>query len=207
LLKVGLTGGIASGKSVVADMLAARGVHVLRADELAHSLMEPGQPVYNKVVEHFGRDILGPDRRIDRKKLAEKAFGNTPSGGRVEELNRIVHPAVIRRQEQWMDEIGRADPQAIAVVEAALIVEAGVAGHFDRIILVTCRPEQRVDRFAKRLGLERHAAETEVARRMAAQMADEQKRAAAHYIIDNSGSLADTEKQVEKLYRELRAQT
>jgi dephospho-CoA kinase len=204
LLKVGLTGGIASGKSLVGKMLVARGAHVLQADELAHRLMEPGQPVYEAVLKEFGEGILTSDGSIDRKKLASAAFGEAGQQSRVQALNRIVHPEVIRRQEEWMSEVGRSDAHAIAVIEAALIVEAGVADHFDKIVLVTCRPEQRLERLAQRLGLDRNAAEAEVARRVAAQLPDEQKRALAHYVLDNSGSVDDTEKQVDALYGELR---
>ena len=203
MLKVGLTGGIASGKSVVADMMAARGAHILHADQLAHRLMQPGEPVYRSVVERFGKGILAPDGGIDRKKLAAEAFGRAGRPGRIEELNRIVHPAVIREQQRWLSEIGQADPHGLAVVEAALIIEAGVAGQFDKIVLVTCRPEQRAERIAQRLGLDMAAAQAEVARRMAAQMPDEQKRALADYVIDNSGSLAGTAEQTGRIYREL----
>jgi dephospho-CoA kinase len=206
LLKVGLTGGIASGKSVVADMMAQRGALVLHADQLAHRLMEPGQPVYQSVVEHFGEGILQADGRIDRQKLAAAAFGEAGRPSRIPELNRIVHPAVIREQEVWLSEIGKCDPHAVAVVEAALIVEAGITGYFDKIVLVTCRPEQRAARLAQRLGLDLRAAEAEVARRMAEQVPDEQKAAFADYVIDNSGALADTAEQVAHVFGELKQQ-
>src|SRR5205085_10488571 len=128
VLRVGLTGGIACGKTLVSDMLAARGAHVIQADQIAHELMQPGQPVYDEVVRRFGREILESDGKISRPKLAEAVFGGGDHGrSRIQELNRIVHPAVIRRQEEWMDDVGRLDPNAIAVVEAALIVEAGAA--------------------------------------------------------------------------------
>jgi dephospho-CoA kinase len=204
LLKVGLTGGIASGKSTVGEMLARRGAHLLQADEIAHRLMQPGQPVYEAVVREFGREILDGDGNIDRQKLAAEAFGGTGRTARVNELNRIVHPAVIRRQEAWMEEVGRRDPHAIAIIEAALIFEAGVASHFDKIVLVTCRPEQRAPRLASRLKLDIRAAEGEVARRVAAQMPDNEKAKAADFVVDNSGTRAQTEQQVEQILRELR---
>src|ERR1700693_603260 len=131
MLKVGLTGGIASGKSVVGEMLVALGAHLVEADRISHQLMLPGQPVYNEVVRHFGGGILNPDLSVNRAKLAEAAFGSPGIPSRVQELNRIVHPSVIRNQEEWMEETGRQDPQAVAVVEAALIVEAGAAKRFD----------------------------------------------------------------------------
>jgi dephospho-CoA kinase len=209
VLRVGLTGGIACGKTVVGEMFAARGAHFIQADRIAHELMQPGCSVYNQVVLHFGRDILQPDGRIDREQLAHVAFGQPASGGspsatRVEELNRIVHPAVIAAQEKWMADIGRREPHAIAVVEAALILEAGVGHSFDRLVVVTCSHEARRQRFAQRLHLDKEAAEQEMERRMAAQMPDEEKLRRADYVIDNSGSLADTERQVDKIMQELR---
>ena len=129
MLKVGLTGGIAAGKSVVGEMFVALGAYLVQADAIAHQLMQPGEAVYYEVVARFGREILAFDGTVDRARLAEAAFGSGAESrpSRIEELNRIVHPAVIRRQEEWMEEVGRRDPQAIAIVEAALMLEAGVA--------------------------------------------------------------------------------
>jgi len=208
LLKVGLTGGISSGKSVVGEMFVALGVAVIDADHIAHALMQPGQGVYAEVVRHFGVGILNPDRTVNRSRLAEAAFGppNQNDRSRVQELNRIVHPAVIQRQEEWMNEIGRKQPQAIAMVAAALIVEAGAAKRFDRLIMVTCQPEQRFQRWANLRKVDQEAAAREVTRRMAAQLPDEEKIKLADYVIDNSGSLDNTQKQVKGVYEELRRQ-
>jgi dephospho-CoA kinase len=206
LLKVGLTGGIASGKSVVGEMLAAMGAHVVQADILAHELMQPGQPVYEEVVRRFGRGILEADGRVNRPRLAQAAFGNPASGApsRIKELNQIVHPAVVNKQDEWMAEIGRREPEAVTVVEAALILEAGAAERFDRLIVVTCRPEQRVRRWARKMRIEEESARAEVSRRMSAQLPDEKKTEAADYIIDNSGSIDDTRRQVSEVYTKLR---
>ncbi|OLB19895.1 MAG: dephospho-CoA kinase [Acidobacteriales bacterium 13_2_20CM_55_8] len=208
MLKVGLTGGISSGKSVVGEMFVALGVAVIDADHIAHALMQPGQGVYEEVVRHFGVGILNPDRTVNRSRLAEAAFGppNQNDRSRVQELNRIVHPAVIQRQEEWMNEIGRKQPQAIAMVAAALIVEAGAAKRFDRLIMVTCQPEQRFQRWANLRKVDQEAAAREVTRRMAAQLPDEEKIKLADYVIDNSGSLDNTQKQVKGVYEELRRQ-
>ena len=193
-------------------MFAARGAHVIQADRIAHELMQPGGPVYNQVVLHFGRQILQPDGRINRQKLAQAAFSAPPPGGgtttapRVEELNRIVHPAVIASQEEWMADIQRRDPHAIAMVEAALILEAGVSHRFDKLVVVSCSHDVRLQRFAQRLHLDVETARQEMERRMAAQMPDEEKARRADYVIDNSGSLADTERQVDKIMLELRKQ-
>ncbi len=200
MLKVGLTGGVACGKSTVGEMFVARGAKLIKADEIAHRLMRPGQPVYQEIVKHFGRGIVHEDGTIHRQKLAEAAFG----GGRVEELNRLVHPAVIAHQERWMEEEGGRHRDAVVIVEAALILEAGVQKRFDKIIMVTCRPEQKAARFAARQGVSEEAARQEVERRQAAQRPDEEKVRAADYVIDNSGSREQTERQVESVYRELR---
>lgn len=216
MLKVGLTGGIASGKSVVGEMLVAHGAHLVQADRIAHQLMLPGQPVYNEVVRHFGGGILNPDLSVNRAKLAAAAFGSaTPAAegkppaaatSRIQELNRIVHPAVLRSQEEWMEEMGRQDPHAIAIVEAALIIEAGAAKRFDRLIVVTCSDDQRIARFAARQKLDLDAARKEVERRMAAQLPEAKKVKTADYVIDNSESLDHTREQVRQLWEKLRSE-
>jgi len=209
MLKVGLTGGIASGKSVVGEMLVALGAHLVQADRIAHQLMLPGQPVYNEVVRHFGGGILNADLSVNRAKLAEAAFGSmaAPAASRVQELNRIVHPAVIRSQDEWMEEMGRQDAHAVAIVEAALILEAGAAKRFNRLIVVTCNEDQRIARFAARQKLTLEAARKEVERRMAAQLPEAEKIKAADYVIDNSGSLDQTREQVEQVWKQLRARS
>jgi dephospho-CoA kinase len=211
MLKVGLTGGIASGKSVVGEMFVALGAHLVQADRIAHALMQPGEPVYNEVVRHFGRGILNPDGSVNRGKLAEVAFGpaNAPESSRasrIEELNRIVHPVVLRSQEEWMRAIGLQDPLAVAIVEAALILEAGAGKSFDKLVVVTCDPEQRAVRFAARQRVDLDTARKEVARRMAAQMPDEEKVKAADYVIDNSGTLPQTRELVRQVWIQLNAE-
>jgi dephospho-CoA kinase len=213
LLKVGLTGGIASGKSVVGEMFVALGAHLAQADKIAHELMLPGEPVYNEVVKHFGGAILNPDLSVNRAKLAEIVFGTkqvsvggvlAESASRVDELNRIVHPAVIRAQEEWMEEVGRQDRNAVAIVEAALIVEAGAAIGFDSLIVVSCSEEQRAARFASRQKLPLDQARKEVERRMASQLPDAEKIKLANYVIDNSGLLEHTRGEVKRIWDELR---
>jgi dephospho-CoA kinase len=206
LLRLGLTGGIACGKSSVGEMFVKLGAHLIQADGVAHKLIQPEGSVYKEVVRCFGPAILNSDGTVNRPRLAEVAFG-TPGGAppRVKELNEIVHPAVIDHENKWMAEIGRRDPNAIAIVEAALILESGAAERFDHLIVVTCRPEQRIQRFARRLGVSEKAARAEVTRRMAAQIPDEEKIKAADFVIDNSGSLDATEQQVREVFIKLRS--
>jgi dephospho-CoA kinase len=206
MLRVGLTGGLACGKSTVAKMMADRGAHVVEADKVAHELMTPGQSVYDEVVRLFGRKIVNEtDGSIDRKKLAEIAFGS----GRVQELNAVVHPAVIEHQQEWMEELARRDPHAIAVWEAALILEADVSGRFDKLVVVTCKEDQKIDRYVHRAikagagPLAEISLRQEAQRRIAAQIPDEDKIKVADHIIDTSGPVSATEKQVEKLMKEL----
>jgi dephospho-CoA kinase len=200
MLRVGLTGGIACGKSTVAKMFAELGAQVVDADVLVHELYRPGQEVYSELIKSFGREIVRPDGEIDRIKLAAAAFDR----GRVEELNRIVHPAVIRQQEQWMRETAAKDPDAIVIVEAALILEAGAGSRFDKIIVVSCRPEQKVERLARRAGLGQTEARAEVERRTRAQLSDEEKARRADYVIDNCGPIEATRGQVQRIYAELK---
>lgn len=203
MLRVGLTGGVACGKSVIGEMFAKHAIKVIQADLVAHQLMQPGEPVYKEVVAHFGREVLNPDGTVNRPKLAEAAFGGGTGTSRIQELNRIVHPAVLARQDAWMDDIGRANNHAVAMVEAALILEAGARERFDKMVVVTCRPEQRVERLAKRMKIGPESARREVDRRMAAQLSDDEKVKAADFVIDNSGSLDATEKQVATVAAEL----
>jgi dephospho-CoA kinase len=211
LLRVGLTGGIAAGKSTVGEMFVALGVHLILADEIAHQLMQPGQAVYRGVIRHFGREILHGNGTINRARLAEIVFGTPPSEtvekpSRSQELNQIVHPAVIEYHDRWMQEVGRSDSQAVAMVEAALLLEAGAGKSFDRLLVVTCRPEQRIERWARCRNVDPESARKEVARRMAVQLPDEEKIKSADYVIDNSGSLDATRQQVGWIYRELQEQ-
>jgi dephospho-CoA kinase len=204
MLKVGLTGGIACGKSVVADLFAARGAHVVKADEIAHRLMRPGESVYTTVVEKFGKEILDPSGSINRQKLAAIAFA--ADRPRIEELNRLVHPAVVAEQDRWSEQIARQDPAGIAMVEAALIFEAGLRGHFDRIVVVVCDPEQKIQRLASRTGIGLAAARTEVERRSRAQWPDADKVHLADMVIRNNGPLEETAQQVERVFAELKRQ-
>jgi len=204
MLKVGLTGGIATGKSLVSGMFRELGVHTIDADQIAHELMNPGEKVYDEVVRRFGKEVLNEDGTVNRNRLAELAFDQKRP--RIYELNSIIHPGVIERYEAWMDDIGRREPDAIVMLEAALLLEAGLRRRFDRVIVVSCKPQQRIDRWESRLKVDSETARREVTRRMMAQAPDEAKIQAADYVIDNSGSVEDTRKQAQKIYEALASQ-
>ncbi len=195
MLRVGLTGGIASGKTTVAAMFRARGARILEADRIAHRVMGPGQPAYDEIVRAFGKEILSADGTIDRKRLGAIVFADA---ARREQLNRIVHPRVIEEQERELARIAAEEPGAVAMVEAALLVEAGYHKRLDKLVVTWCRPEQQLERLLAK-GLSREDA----ARRIAAQLPPEEKRRLADFVIDCSGSLAETEKQVERVWQAL----
>jgi dephospho-CoA kinase len=192
MLRIGLTGGIGSGKSTIAAMLREMGVPVIEADDLAHEVTQRGEAAYDEIVNSFGKEILQENGEIDRPRLAEAVFG---SKEKLDRLNRIVHPRVLERAEKWLGE-RRREGAAIAVVEAPLLMEAGFHRRFDRLVVVWCRREQQEERLGSR-GMEQEDAE----RRMAAQMPVEAKKRLANDLIDNSGTLEETRRQVEQLVR------
>ena len=200
-LKVGLTGGVACGKTTVGEMFVRHGAHIIQADKVAHLLMQKDSPVYLQIVKAFGPGILSEDGNISRPRLADAAFGSN----RIPELNSIVHPAVIAAEDEWMRLVLEENLRGVAIVEAALILEAHAEKRFDKLITVTCTYEQKVERFAARHGLAPAAARVEVERRMKAQLSDEEKVRAADYVIDNSGSLSQTQQQVGVIWGELSA--
>ena len=204
MLRVGLTGGVASGKTTVARMMEARGAYVIQADVIAHDLMKPGQAAYEEIIKRFGQSIVNKNELgvIDRARLGAIAFGE----GRNTELNEIIHPAVIKRQNEWMEEIGKKDPMSIAVVEAALILEAGVNGRFDRLVVVDSPVQERSRRFLQRateLGISEADASVRFESIRSAQLPDADKLKAADFVIDNSGPLVQTESQVAALMEQL----
>ena len=200
MLKVGLTGGIASGKSTVAEMFRARGCPVIEADRLAHSLMAPGQPAHDEIVREFGRSVLATDGSIDRSKLAAVVFADRAKLAR---LNQIVHPRVIAASEAEFARLGQEHPGGVAIVEAALLVEAGYYRQLGKLIVTWCRPEQQLERLLARGRLSRQQAQ----RRLTAQMPPEEKRGYADFVIDTSGTLASVETQVGSVLEELRRLT
>jgi dephospho-CoA kinase len=196
MLKVGLTGGLACGKSLVGDALARFGCLLIRADELGHQVLAPGGEAYAAVVREFGKEVLGPSGEIDRKRLAARVFGQPLA---LERLNALVHPPVLRREEQLIAEFARRAPNGIAVVEGAILIETGSYRRFDRLILVTCAEEQQIARAMHRDG----ASEDDVRARLNAQMPLSEKRKFADFVIDASGTKENTLRQARAVYDEL----
>lgn len=196
MLRVGLTGGIASGKSTVAAFLRDRDYQVLDADALAHELLEPGQDSYKEVVREFGVEILSPGGAVDRRKLGAIVFSDSEKR---ERLNRILHPRIHDVVVKWFEALDRPSGPEMAFEEAALILEAGAQRDLDCVIVCWCRPEQQLERLKER-GFSQRDAEL----RIAAQMPLDQKRNLADEVIDCSRSLEDTERQVILLLEKLK---
>jgi len=204
MLRVGLTGGIATGKSTVVGMLRELGCRVLEADKIAHRMIEPGAAAYDGVVREFGRGILLPDGRVDRPRLGAIVFADSEKLAR---LNSLVHPPVLAAQEQELAAIEKAEPHAIAVVEAALLIEAGFHRKLEYVVVTWCTSEQQIERLTRqdvKLGARRALTLEEARLRIAAQMPVEEKRRMADEEIDCSGSLEHTREQVIALCAKLR---
>jgi dephospho-CoA kinase len=198
MLRVGLTGGIASGKSTVGRMLGELGCRVIDSDRITRQLFEAGSPVNAAVAEAFGPRVVASDGTIDRKILGELVFENTELR---QKLNSIVHPAINQRQSEFLAQAAAEDSHAIGIVEAALIVEVGTYKNYDKVIVVTCSPKIQRERLRERSGLTPQQIET----RIASQMPLEEKIKVADFVIDNSGDIGKTRQQVEEVYRQLRA--
>lgn len=198
MLRVGLTGGIATGKSTVGMMFVELGCHLIDSDRITHQLFEPGQAVHNAVVNEFGKRILAPDGTIDRRILGEIVFKEDPQARA--KLNSLVHPAVIRRQQDWLKEMEEKDPGGIAIVDAALMIEVGTYKNYDKVIVVTCSPEVQKQRLLARSGL----SEDQIDARIRSQMPMEEKVKYADFVIDSSGDRSDTRRQVEEVNSKLR---
>jgi dephospho-CoA kinase len=197
MLRVGLTGGLACGKSFVGHELAELGCYLIEADKLGHEVMRPGAEAYAAIVREFGPEVVAEDGLIDRRKLSALVWDHPD---RLARLNSFVHPAVWAREQQRMSEIAQAHPQAIAVVEAAILVETGSYKTFDKLIVVTCTAEQQMERAMHRGSYSRQ----EVLARIGRQLPIEEKLRLADYVIDTSGSKENTQEQVRTVYASLR---
>jgi dephospho-CoA kinase len=198
MLKVGLTGGIATGKSYVIGVLRELGCEVLDADTVAHQAIEPGQPAYHDIVAEFGPTVLSEAGTINRAVLGALIFADAAQRAR---LNAIVHPRVFEAQSSWLAGLAARDPQAIAVVDAALMIETGSYKRFDRLVVVYCEPQLQLERLMARNQLTREQAEA----RIGAQLPSAEKLKYADFSINTSGSFADTRQQVEALYQQLKS--
>ncbi|MGQ9633560.1 MAG: dephospho-CoA kinase [Bryobacteraceae bacterium] len=197
MLKVGLTGGLATGKTFVGQALADLGCRLLQADQIGRQVMEPGGVDFAEVVREFGLEFLARDGSFDRKMRAGIVF-EAPE--RLAALNRLVHPWVIRRENEWLERLAAEDPRAIAVVEAAVMIEAGTHTRFDRLIVAACSLEQQIERALQRGGLSREEALARIRR----QMPLEEKIKLADFVIDTSGTPEQTLRQVREVYEALR---
>lgn len=198
MLRVGLTGGLASGKSFVGKQLAALGCLLIQADEIGHQVEQEGAEAYEEIVREFGPGILRPDRQIDRRLLAAQVFGQA---ARLEKLNRIVHPLVRARIDKMLAEFAAREPHGIAVTEAAILVETGSYRQYDRLIVVVAGKEQQIERAMDR----DHISRQDALDRMRRQMPLAEKVKFADYIVDTSGSKQHTIEQTRSVYESLRS--
>ena len=196
MLKVGLTGSIAVGKSFVLSVLAELGCVTFDADKIAHSVMEPGRPAHDEIAGEFGAAVLADDGAIDRAKLGAIVFSDE---ARRKRLNEIVHPRVIEEQNRLLAAAEGRNPNGIAVIDAALMIESGGYKRFDKLIVVFCGREKQLERLMKRNNLTREEAEL----RVSAQMPSDEKRRYADYEVDTSGTFEETRKRVSRVYQDL----
>jgi len=198
MLKVGLTGSIAVGKSFVLEVLRELGARTMDADQIARECVEPGTPGLSAVVEEFGDGVLAANGSLDRMKLGAIIFADE---AKRQKLNSILHPFIIARQDEVMRQWDDETPEAIAVIDAALMIESGGYKRFDKLIVVHCQPEIQLQRLMKRNNLSRE----EAALRIKSQMPQEEKMKYADYLVDTSGEFENTRRQVEELWRKLQA--
>lgn len=197
MLRVGLTGGLATGKSFVGQVLADLGCLWIQADQLGHRVLAPGGEAYQAVVDRFGSGILREDGSIDRNKLAEEVFDRPE---KLALLTSLVHPPVIRMEEELIREFAARNPAGVAVVEAAILIETGSHKRFDRLIVTRCTEQQQIERALRRPG----ATLEQVLARLRRQMPLEEKARLADYVIDTSGTKEETIAQVKSVYESLR---
>ncbi|HLL74954.1 MAG TPA: dephospho-CoA kinase [Pyrinomonadaceae bacterium] len=197
MLRVGLTGSIAVGKSFVSSVLTELGCHVLDADRTAREVVAPGSEGLRRVVEAFGPEALAADGSLDRARLGSVVFADAEKR---QLLNSILHPLIIAAQDEWLRERGGEDPAGVAVVDAALMIETGSFRRFDRLIVVHCRDEVQLERLMRRDKLSRE----EAVRRVAAQMPQAEKIRHADFLIDTSGAREVTRAQTAEVYERLR---
>lgn len=197
MLKVGLTGSIAVGKSTVCDIFRELGCHILDADQTARDVVEPGTEGLEKVIEHFSKDVLKADGSLDRAELGSIVFADEDKR---KLLNSIVHPLVFEAQNAWIESLEKSDPKGIAIVDAALMIESGGYKRFNKLIVVWCNADIQLARLMKRDGFSIE----EATRRIDSQMPQDEKRKFADYLIDTSGSLDETQRQALDTFKQLK---
>jgi len=197
MLIVGLTGGVASGKTTVSRALKEEGAYIIDADQIARELVRPYTPAWRKLVTAFGTNILREDGFIHRKKLADKVFANLPQR---KLLNQILHPRIRKEMERRAKEIGQKDPEAVVVIDAPLLVELGEHRRMDRVIVVTSTQTQQIERLKKRDGISTE----EALRIFSSQMPVEDKVKLADFVIQNDGSFQETKKKTRQVFKELK---
>lgn len=198
LLRVGLTGSIAVGKSFVCEVFRELGCHVLDADRTAREVVEPGTPGLQRIIEEYGPQVLTAEGRLDRRKMAAIVFADEAKRLL---LNSIIHPLVFEAQEKWLAERAAEDPHGIAIVDAALMIESGGYKRYDQLIVVWCEPEIQL----KRLIVRDDLPEAEAKKRIAAQMPQSEKKRYADHLIDSSNGFEDTRRQVRLVYEKLKS--
>jgi dephospho-CoA kinase len=196
MLVVALTGGIATGKSIVAKTLQNLGCYVHQADQIAHQLMEPEKPAWKKIVSHFGEEILNPDKTVDREKLGTIVFNDEKERNF---LNQLLHPLVLEEKKKIINKLRKDGHYKIFVSEAALTIESGFAEFFDKIIVVYCREEIQIKRLMERDNISREVA----LRKIGSQIPSEEKLKQADYTIDSSDTIPSTVEQTEKVFSNL----
>ncbi|MFB0566750.1 MAG: dephospho-CoA kinase [Candidatus Aminicenantaceae bacterium] len=194
MLTVALTGGIATGKSVVAKTLENLGCYIHHADKIAHQLMEPENPAWKKIVNHFSREILNPDKTINRAKLGTIVFKREKDR---KFLNKIIHPLVLQEKKKTIEKLKKEGRYKIFISEAALTIESGFTTFFDKIVVVFCNEEIQIKRLRERDNISR----SEALKKMSAQMSSREKLNYADYTIDTSGSIQSTIEQTGRVFR------
>ena len=197
MLIVGLTGGVASGKTAVSRVLREEGAYIIDADQIARELVQPHKPAWNEIIRAFGKEILQEDGSIHRKKLADKIFTD-PEQRKV--LNQILHPRIKEEIDRKAKEIGQKDPKAIVVIDAPLLVELGMHHKMDRLIVVTSTQTQQMERLKKRDG----RSPEEALKLFSSQMLVEEKEKLADFVIRNEGSLEEMKKKAKGVFKELK---
>lgn len=197
MLRVGLTGSIAVGKSFVCDVFRELGCHVLDADQVARDVVEPGTPGLARIVEEFGREVLTAEGRLDRPKMAAIVFADEKKRLL---LNSIIHPLVFESQNKWLADKEAEDPYGIAIVDAALMIESGGYKRYDHLIVVWCEPDIQL----QRLRLRNDLPEVEAKKRIDAQMPQSEKKRYADSLIDTSNGFEDTRRQVREVFEKLK---